>query len=442
MLKKNLLRACLALSFCYLLISCSGDDDELPQEGRIAVLPKANQLQPDLVGQSPTIPTAVVNSDWGQVGGLPFRDIGNIVGPETLQKKWSVDVGTVSSSTYEAVSQPVISAGQVYVLNADAELYAVNAETGKILWEKALVPESEEDVNPRGGGVAAEGGYIFVTTGMGIIFALNASDGDIVWQIDNRVPFDAAPTLFDGRLYVIDRDNRLQAFDALSGRTLWDYRALPEPAAFPRVASASVVGDVVIAPFTSGELVAIDARTAKAAWQRNIVGASLKERSGKFNTIAAHPVISKRSIFASVPSGLFVALNGANGRVLWEREISAERTPLTAADTVYAIDTDARLIAMRKSDGKIYYITQLPAYEDIEDKEDPITWNAPLMIEGKLLLFSDRGYFAKIDAASGDIITLSEDMPETAVDASISNKMVYVLGKNGRLYAYGMDKRI
>ena len=372
---KKISTALILLSSTF-LVSCASSDDDGPVGKRISILPEQSDLNISLQSQKPFIPDAIMNSDWGQAGGLPFRDIGNLVGPNDLTIKWEADIGDIVDGVSEATAQPVIFAGQIFLLNANLELVSIDAENGIELWRKEL--GQDDDNNYRGGGLVAEGGFVFVTTGTGKIYAISAKDGDVVWQVDNRVPFGNAPTLFNGRLYVVDRDNRLQVFDAISGRSLWDYRALPEVASYPYVASPSIIGDVIIAPFTSGEIVAIDGKTAKAAWGRNIIGSSLEASAGKFNTIAAHPVISQQKIFVSVPSGLLVALGGANGKIIWQHEIGLERTPLSVGDSLFAVDVKDRLIALRKDDGQIFYVTQLPKYEDEDYNEGPLSWGAPI----------------------------------------------------------------
>jgi len=333
----------LILTSFSILAGCSTSEQDGPIGSRISVLPEHSDISVSLSDKTPYIPDPIMNSDWGQAGGLAFRDVGHLVGPDNLDILWKTDIGDVVDGASESIVQPVIFAGQIYVMTADLEVVALDSSNGVELWRQKLVYHSDntnsnsswlfglwqgeaesEDANSRGGGLVAEGGFVFVTTGTGKIYGLSAEDGKIIWEVDNRVPFGNAPTLFNGKLYVVDRDNRLQVFDALSGRSLWDYRALPEVASYPYVAAPSVIGDVIIAPFTSGEIVALDDKTAKAAWGRNIIGSSLDASAGKFNTIAAHPVISQQKIFVSVPSGLLVALGGANGKIIWQHEIALD----------------------------------------------------------------------------------------------------------------------
>lgn len=417
-----------------LLASCSDPDKDIPKENRIPLLPQKETLSVNLK-ENPTLSAPVLNSDWKQVGGLSFKDLGNLAGNTNLKEKWSVSIGDVSDDTMETIAQPVISGGHILVLNAEGEVVCVNSQTGKIIWERSLIDDNEDDANPRGGGIAIEGDIAVVTTGMGMIFGLSLEDGKIRWRIDNRVPFTAAPTVSDGMAYVIDRDNRLQALEAQTGKSLWDYRALPEVVSYPKVASPSVISGVVIAPFTSGEIVAIDAKTSKAAWGRNIVGSGLDAQAGKFNTISAQPVIAGRHIFVGVPSGMFAAFDGSSGKEIWHQELSVESTPLSAGNALYVVDMSARLIAFEKDTGRIFFITQLPQYEDKDDKDTVISWHSPLMLDGKLLLTSYNGYAYSVDGVSGEILSKKE-ISEVWSDPIVAGGVVYLLDKGGRLKAF------
>ena len=60
--------------------------------------------------------------------------------------------------------------------------------------EVDLSPEGEKGKEGFGGGLAADGGMIFATTGFGEIIAVSATSGEILWRQSFGAPFRAAPT--------------------------------------------------------------------------------------------------------------------------------------------------------------------------------------------------------------------------------------------------------
>lgn len=75
---------------------------------------------------------------------------------------------------------------------------------------------------------AFPGDQVYVTTGFGEVVALKAADGRIVWRKMLGKPFRAAPTLADGRVFVVSIDNELSALSATNGEILGIITALPK----------------------------------------------------------------------------------------------------------------------------------------------------------------------------------------------------------------------
>ena len=99
-------------------------------------------------------------------------------GTAVLERAWRADLGAGSNDRVQIAAPPVIADGVLYFLDADHRVHAVNARDGERIWTQALRPHSGRDRAARGGGVAAAGGRVFVTTGFGFIVALDAGNGD------------------------------------------------------------------------------------------------------------------------------------------------------------------------------------------------------------------------------------------------------------------------
>jgi outer membrane protein assembly factor BamB len=419
-----------------LFAGCSDKDDKIPTKNRIALMGETS----DSLTQSNTkinLPDAILNTDWTQISGLPFNDIGNLKAIDNFSNPKKIYIGETKDDDNESTMQPVFSSGYGFFFTVESKLIALSLDKNKILWEKTLNPTDDTDENPRGGGLATDGNMVFITTNSGIIAGFDTKSGKQLWRLNNKVPISAAPTLSQGILYIIDRDNRLQAINATSGQPLWDYRGLPEPAAYSRVASASVYGAVLIAPFTSGELTAISTESHKPAWGQTVIGGGLNAGGVQFNTISGEVIISNRHVYASVPSGLTISLEGITGKTVWKNEIGSAKTMLSVADYLYLIDTNATLYALDKENGGIIWKRQLDRYQDPEDKTGNIEWTSPLMSNGKIVVFSNIGKALMLDASNGTVIHNEKNAPETIIDPVIANGILYVHAKDGYVYMYG-----
>jgi outer membrane protein assembly factor BamB len=135
-----------------------------------------------------------------------------------LKALWSVDLGG-------DVSYPVVSGDMVIVLAGGAlgqHIVALNAETGKIAWQKAISGEDNEAY------LAIDGRKLFVTNMVGPIQAMDAVTGAMLWAAQpsshNEYLFYFVPAASAGILYtgaVTSIATYFYAIDEKTGNIVW-----------------------------------------------------------------------------------------------------------------------------------------------------------------------------------------------------------------------------
>jgi outer membrane protein assembly factor BamB len=95
---------------------------------------------------------------------------------------------------------------------------AFDTERGKVIWRVDLEPGDEDD-GYFGGGIAYDGGRIYVTTGFARVFALEATTGAKVWEQPVPAPVRAAPAVAGGRVFAVTLDNQAFALAGAYGAT-------------------------------------------------------------------------------------------------------------------------------------------------------------------------------------------------------------------------------
>ncbi len=422
----------------FTLIGCANDDDDIPKKNRISVLPDVKPImaETDPNVEAPQLTAPVRNPDWTHSGGNAIKNVGNLIGPESLKPRWQTYIGKTYDETSEVTAQPVIYAGTIYAMNADGEVIYLDAKTGKEKKRISLSPQDDDEVNIRGGGFTVGEGLLFAATGVGGLHALDLNTGEVKWALNIRVSISAPPAYSNGKLYLIDRENRLQVFQAETGQALWDYRALPSATARERTASLAISGNVIIAPFTSGEVLAFDENIRRPAWGHNILGSGLFGNFSKFNAPSADPVIAEGFVFLTSPAGITVGIDGSTGKIVWQKQIAGSVTPVVIGSALYMIDDSSNLIGLQKDTGKVFFVTQLKAYEDQEEKKNPIFWQGPLMMNNRLFAVSSAGEAVFVDPVTGKIEKTDQDAPKTSVSPAIADGSLYILSRDGYVYAY------
>jgi outer membrane protein assembly factor BamB len=436
------LAAAAALSACSTVARVGdmfgGDDaptQTAPEDGRISILTFEQALTPDpaLAGRTVVVPPPAVAGDWSQPGGTIDNSPIHVAGTAALEVAWRGNLGAGSDRSARLAAPPVISEGKLFFLDADHRVHAVDAGTGDRLWSRELRPNEGEDRHARGGGVAASAGRVFVTTGFGFAVALNAANGEEVWRAEAGAPFHAAPTVAGTRVYAVTNDSELVALDAATGAVEWTYQAIAEPARILSASSPAVEGDTVIAPFASGELIALISANGRRLWVDSLSRSGRLTSLSSINDIAGRPVMDGGIVYAASHSGLLAAVDVRTGQRIWGRAFASTQTPWIAGDVLYAVNIDGELVALDKATGGVFWVRQLRRYEDEEDREDRISWTGPILVGGKLVLANSLGEVVAVTPETGEVAATADLDKPIFIPPVAANGSIYLVTDDAKL---------
>ncbi len=430
------LLAAMALAGCGSGYFGSSKDKEPLKGERISVLSLDTSLKPDKRIQDVEVrlPRPYRNADWPQPGGVPTHANYHLAVPGKLAVAWRVDAGEGSSDDTQLLASPIVAAGRVYVLDSAANLRAFDAKTGRQLWGVDLTPDNEEE-GPRGGGAAYFGGRLYVTTGFADVFCLDARTGKRIWTHRVSGPMRAGPTVLDGRVFVVTIANELHTLDAHDGHELWMHAGIVEPAGLLGGASPAAEGDAVIAAYSSGELFALRAENGRVAWSETLTPLRRADPVSEIAQIKGDPVIDRGRVLAISNSGRMVEIDMRTGGRVWEQEVAGVHTPWVAGAYIYVVTTGAELVCIDRRDGGIRWVTQLPRFENPEDKEDPIRWTGPVLVTDRLLVPASDGEIWSVSPYSGKPLgRIKLDSP-ILISPAVADGTVYVLTDDATLVA-------
>lgn len=134
------------------------------------------------------------------------------------------------------------------------------------------------------------GRMMFITTPMNHLIALDAVTGTVIWKYVATIPPTALRTiccdvvnrgvaLYDDMVYMATLDNRVIAFDALTGKIVWNKQLMPPGVGYAMTGAPIVVEGKVVTGIAGGEygargfLTALDAKTGELAWKTYTVPA-------------------------------------------------------------------------------------------------------------------------------------------------------------------------
>ncbi len=365
----------------------------------------------------------VLGGNFGSQHYSPLKQI-NDKNVHELGLAWALDI----DSPMGLATEPIVVDGTIYATASMDRVYAVDAASGRVLWQfdphvrLSVMRNSWAARTNRG--VAVWRGKVYFGTGDCRMFALDAATGRKLW--DSPVCVDStqtgstgAPTIGDGKVYIgyngSDTGVRgsLVAIDATTGKLAWRFWNVPGDPSKPfenpalemaaktwsgdhwwEVGGGDVWDSITYDPTTkyviygtagatpeelygdrahmkvsgprlfAGCIVAVKADTGEYAWhyQTNI-------RTENFHVLVTDVTIhgTRRHVVMTVPrNGTFFMLDAKSGELISERDLAtahaAELTPVST-NAVQRPRSGHNWWPM--SYNPITHLVYIPTYDDV-----------------------------------------------------------------------------
>lgn len=248
---------------------------------------------------------------FGREPPNPPAELEDIQPTHTAKIDWSSNAGKTDKYDFT----PALDASAIYVANAEGEITKIDSASGRQLWR---VDAGE----PISGGVGIGAGIVLVGSSKGNLFAYDVS-GKQVWKAKLSSEILSVPRYFEGVVIARSGDNRIYGLDATDGSRKWVYERT-NPALTLR-SSVGVVVDsgAVYAGFAGGKMVAIRADNGKLIWEATVAQPRGVTEIERIADITSLPVVDGPLVYAVAYQGKIAAVDRRSGRVVWNRDISS-----------------------------------------------------------------------------------------------------------------------
>ena len=377
---------------------------EAEKAGRITMVLSEDEIQPsaDLATETIELPEAQRIEAWTQAGANAEKVVGHVDAAENLQIAWRTSVGKGSDKKAAVSTPPVASQTTVFTMDADQQIVATDLASGRAVWRHKLKGLSKRDKTGLGGGLALDGDTLVVASGFGYVAALDANTGAEKWKNGLGSPMTGAPTIRDGRIFVVSNNNEIFALNLATGETDWSDQAIAETARVLGSPSAAAVEDFVIAPYSSGEIIAYLASNGRRLWTDAISSAGRFTPISEINDIGSRPVLAGGLVYASSQSGVTIAIDGRSGARIWTKPIGSTQPPALTGLHMFVIGTDGKLACLNSSTGEAYWVVQLTQFENEKKKKKRISYSGPIVASGRILVASSTGQLLAFSPQTGE----------------------------------------
>ncbi len=328
--------------------------------------------------------------------------------PDSLRFVWKFKTnGQIKSS-------PAINNNVVFIGSSDANVYAIDLESGRQVW--SYQTDDAVEATP-----CVVEGSVFVGSADGFLYALDAKSGLLKWKYKTNGEILGAANWVrspDGQrtwILVGSYDSILHCVDSVNGKVVWTYETDNYINGSPAVDGQKTVfggcdAMIHVVSLTDGsKITQIDSESYIAAsgafFEGHVYIGNYDNVLIKADTATGKIVWKYRDadapFFSSPAIGQSVVVLGGrdervhcvgrdDGKVVWTFQTLGEvdSSPVICGDKVVVGSEDGRLYLLKLSDGK-----QVWSYEIGQ----PLT-SSPAVANGMVVVGSDDGYVYAFDA--------------------------------------------
>lgn len=312
-----------------------------------------------------------------------------------VEPLWAVQTGEVPEYSH-AQLPPFVMDDRVYVANVREGVAAVSDTNVSLAW----VTRMDEWLT---GGPAVGSGLVVVGTLKAELIALNAEDGEILWRSKICSEMLSTPVITAEKIFLQCIDGYVMALSVKDGHRIWSYRRPPPTLTLRGTSSPLVVEDRVIAGFADGTLVSLNLETGKLEWESTIAVPRGRNDLERIVDIDGLLQADDGVIYAVSYQGRVAAVSTENGRFLWTREMSSYSGVALGENQIFISDADARVWALDRRTGATLW------------RQDQFTGHvisAPAVMGPVISVADELGDIHWLDARDGQIIA-EQNITET-----------------------------
>lgn len=282
---------------------------------------------------------------WGDDDDDPDEPARLVDFEPTLEvgKVWSTKVGDGLDQAGRQL-RPAFASGSMYAADYKGLLMAMNADNGQKLWEiKTKLPFT--------GGPGVSGNLLLMGTQDGEVFAFDASSGTQLWSATVTSEVLAAPSEADGVVVVRCIDGRVFGLDADTGQRIWVYDHSVPLLTLRGNAPPLLRAGVVFIGYDGGQVVALNIDDGSLMWEQTLVTTEGRSELDRLSDIDGQLVFIASDLLVSSYKNRLASLAADSGRLLWFKDISSATGVAVDRINLAISDKDGHLWLLDRRNG-------------------------------------------------------------------------------------------
>ena len=349
----------------------------------------------------------------------------------------------VSKYKFKKIKQFEYTQPELYFTESNSIIFFDNKgsiinfnQKSQIIWKKNYYSKQDKKNNPILF-FAGNKKTLIVADNLARYYAINLSDGELLWEKNNSSSFNSQVKIFNDKFFAVDSENILRCFSIKNGKELWNYKTDKSFIKSQQKLSLVINNNRVTFINTLGDVSSVDIETGKLLWQTPTQSNQIYESS--FSLKNSDLILDKKGIFFSNNKNEFYALDETTGIVLWKQNLNSNLRSTFIENLIFSVTLEGYLAILDARNGNILRMTNI--FERIKKYEKkglladrttviPIGF---IVSDKKIYISLSNGNLVSVDLLTGKSLDVVKIDGEKISRPYIFNNEMFVIRDNAIL---------
>ncbi len=323
--------------------------------------------------------------------------------------------------------EPEITFNQNNIIFFDNEGSILSFDSSSnLIWKKNYYSKAQKKQNP----------FLFfghnnkiliIADNIAKLYAVDINTGELLWTKKNNAPFNSQVKVYKDKIYVIDFENTLRAYSINDGKEIWNRKTQNSLIRSQKKLSLIILDEKIYFNNSLGDISAIDINNGNLIWQTP-TQSSLTYDTGFFLK-TSDIVADENVLFFSNNQNQFFSLDIQTGNLNWKQEINSSLRPIIINNFLFTVSLEGYLIIIEKNTGNIIRSNYLFNNFKIKNRTK-IKPTGFIVGNENIYLSTSNGRILVVDINSGITKTVLKIDNKEISRPAIFNKNLYVITDN------------
>jgi outer membrane assembly lipoprotein YfgL len=302
----------------------------------------------------------------------PDRPKPSELGPNTAL----LGVRAVWTNTVGPVGFPLevrVVGEQFFAAASSGTVVSIDSSTGQDVWRAQLD-------TTLAGGVGSDGKYVAVVSRNNEVIVL--SSGKELWRQKLNAVTLTAPLVAGARVFTVSGDRTISAFDAASGRKLWQQQRTGDPLVLSQAGVLFASGDTLVAG-VGGRLLGLNPLSGSVRWDAPVANSRGTNEVERLVDLVAGVSRAGESACLRAFQSAVACVNTVKGNVLWSKSANGSTGLGGDESTLFGTESDSKLVAWRRIDGERLWVSERLRFRGL---------TAPLLAGRSVVVGDESGF--------------------------------------------------